>query len=188
MQGSPLKTYLGTKATLATALLATAILVAPEIQAQVWNNTSGGASCRASSGAAASSFYFNNSFVQNIGTRSQYITCDLPYFSIGPTAWYAVPPLQLSVVLANPIPDTTVTFVCVVQAGYYPVEVNSSVFVTDVRGCPGCSADLVREARSAPALPLPPNRYSPYSLFCLVPPQGKLGLIHVRLAEALSTP
>jgi hypothetical protein len=90
------------------------------------------------------------------------------------------PPAVIQVLLLNPTPGTTMTFACVIQAGYDPGVVNSALYVVSV---PSPGNVLQSDFSTTPRLPAQPDDSSAYSLTCLVPPQGKIGLITLTLEE-----
>jgi hypothetical protein len=175
------------KAALASVVLTTAVLSGSAAEAVVYFNTSAGASCQASSGAAAQYFYFASTYAQNIGTRSLYLTCDLPVFNYVPSPPYTgiKSPLQVTVQFMNATPDSTITFACVVQAGVPGFVVNTTFFTVNVRDVAGVTLYDPGEYPGTPPVSLPdqPDNYSAWTLNCMVPPQGRMGLLHVLLYE-----
>ena len=171
-----------TKATVATTLLAAAVVAIPAAQAEVRMNTTGGGSCKGSSGFGAQYFFFANTYAQNTNASGQYLTCDMPYANIGS----ADAPSNIQVLLLNPT-GSTVQFTCALQAGYDLLPtgsvVNTSVYVIDVTSNEEGNMNVT--SSSTPAMPLAPNAYAPYTLSCLMPPQTRLGLIQVRLINNL---
>jgi len=180
MKAASSKIHLGTKAAMASIVLMAAALAVPAAKAYIYNNTTGGASCHATSGANTPNLHFSAQSVQNIGIRSLYVTCDIPYFHPSPTPPYVdvYPPYGIKVSLLNPT-GSTITFACSIQTGW-DLSIRSSLYVVSVHSTHGV---LESSPWTTPEIPWPQDNYSPYALTCLVPPQGKIGIISVALFE-----
>ena len=174
MKASALKNVL--KAGLAAAVCGVALVAAPASVADVNMPTNGGMTCEGSSGFGAHAFYFSNTYAENTLTNAQYLTCELPTAN----ANVATTPVTIYWFMHNTT-GASINFTCAMQAGYNGSDgvVNTSIYQTAV-GANGLEIGAATNATN-PALPVANNAYAPYSMSCLVPPGGRIGLITVTL-------
>ena len=169
---------LGTMIKAALAVGGLALIVAVPAAAEIRMNTTGGTSCKGSSGFGATVFYFSNQSAENTSGSGQYLTCELP------TVFRASPatPNRVEVVFNNTT-GVAGNITCAIQTGY-EIGASSADVVTAIYNVAiaGNGATLVdARSTSTPVLPVADSGYDPYTMTCLVPAGVKLGLIAVRL-------
>jgi hypothetical protein len=162
----------------AVAVSGLALILAIPAAAEIRMNTTGGTSCKGSSGFGATVFYFSNQSAENTSGSGQYVTCEIPtVFRASPTT-----PNRVEVVFNNPT-GAVASITCAIQTGYEiaasSADVVTAIYNFDV-AANGVSA-LDARSTSTPVLPEADSGYDPYTMTCLVPAGVKLGLIAVRL-------
>lgn len=162
---------------IAAASLAAGLLASPDASAIKGYNSTGGTACKGASGFGAQLFYFSNLYVQNTSANSQYISCDFQDFGAEPGSPEATA-FALNVGFANPT-STDKTFNCVVQAGQDGYSTTNSASVSTVVTANDTFDALYLNAGSTPAMPARPNQFAAYTISCLVPTQGKVGMINI---------
>lgn len=166
------------QATIVTAVLAFAVTV-PAADATIRMNLIGSTACKAASGPGADVFYFDSQFAQNTSTSVQYLTCAIP--EINPNS--SRPANDIQVLLRNPT-VASMTFTCVIQAGYSTTGVNSAVYQVVVAA--NSEGGIYSSTGSTPALPVRNDLFGPYILSCAVPPQGRVDTITAGYPETIS--
>jgi hypothetical protein len=168
------------KATVAVTGLA--LVLALPASAGIRLNTTGGTSCKASSGFGASVFYFSNQSAEITSASGQYLTCIIP--TVQATA--ITTPVSVELVVNNPT-DVAGAVTCALQTGY-EVGSNVSDVVTAIYNFPITANGygfLAATASSTPAIPAPNAQYDPYTLTCLIPAGAKLGAITIAMPGSL---
>lgn len=167
-------------ATFAIALAATMV---PMAEAGIWSGSTGGAMCKGSSGTSAPTMYYANTYAQNTSAGGQYVTCGFTDVHAGTTDT----PSEMYIGTGNPT-DAPISFNCAIQSGYAggwgviyttvapkTVAANTDDFIYLDGAAGGVYGDI----------PAKGSYWAPYSLTCLVPPQGKIGLLHLVSAGTL---
>lgn len=162
-----------------TVLVLSAAVSAPQASAAIRMNANAGGVCKAAAGPGANVFYFDSQLVQNTSSSVQYLTCLIP--EMNPISTRSATDIQ--VVFKNPT-GASISFTCVVQAGYAPSTVNNAVYVTPVPA--GGIAQINSTGTSTPAIPARASSYSPYTLSCAIPAQGQIGIISTAIPESLN--
>lgn len=167
------------KAAMLTAVVAAAAMLMPVANAEVWSNTSGGTSCKGSSGFGATVFYFSNQTAQNTSTGGQYLTCYVPASNDG-----SAESLSDVQILVTNTTGAVQTFTCALQSGYELNGANNNIVtaIMNINVAANSGGNLHFTPSSTPVIPASASAYNPYTLTCLVPAGGKLGLIHARIA------
>lgn len=154
------------------------MIMAIPASAEMRMTTTGGTSCKSSSGLGAILFYFSNTNAENTSSGGQYLTCQIP----GLSASGAFTPNRIEVVFGNPAGVATQA-TCAIQSGYdlFPSSTLVKTAILNVAIPANGFGILDGSSSSTPILPTSTSGYIPYTLTCLVPAANKLGLIAVRL-------
>lgn len=167
--------HLNSTLALAIAGLATLLSAAPA-DAAVRMNLQASAACKAAAGPGADVFYFDTLYAQNTSGSLQYLTCGVPEFNPGTNRAAD----RVEVLVRNPT-ASSMTFTCVLQAGYSVGGVNNAV--ANVTVAANSTGVFDFSASTTPALPARTSQYAPYTLSCAVPAQGRIDTVTVQYPE-----
>ena len=176
------KAKLATTTQAAVAATTLALVLALPASAGIRLNTTGGTSCKGSSGFGASVFYFSNQSAENTSGSGQYLTCIIPTVQ----ATVTTTPVSVELVVNNPT-DVAGAVTCALQTGY-EIGSNVSDVVTAIYNFPITANGygfMTANAGSTPAIPAPNAQYDPYTLTCLIPAGAKLGAITIAMPGSL---
>lgn len=167
MNASKLSTLL--LSAVGTCVAALGLIALPAAHANVWSSSTGGAMCKGSSGLASAVTYYSTLFAQNTASNGQYLTCGFTDVHAGNSAT----PNQMWIGVGNPT-GASVSFNCAIQSGY---QGGAGVVNTVVQNetVPANNDSFIY--LNASNLPPKGSMWSPYTVNCLVPAQGKIGLL-----------
>lgn len=152
-----------------TCVAALGVVTLPTAEANIWSSSTGGAMCKGSSGLASAVTYYSNLYAQNTSSSGQYLTCGFTDVHAGNTATAN----QMWIGVGNPT-AASITFNCAIQSGY---QGGAGVVNTVVRNETIAANTDGWIYLNSSTIPPKGSEWSPYTLNCLVPAQGKIGLL-----------